>query len=79
MTYLTLVSVALATCSLFFLRLMPSQKEHVRQLAQQPPSLIAGRCMLVLLAFLMVVGTGFAILPMLPATACLRVAGGSGC
>ena len=59
--------------------LMPSQKEHVRRLAALPRSPAAGRAMVVLLVVLMVVGTGFAILPIIPQTACLRMAGGTGC
>ena len=39
----------------------------------------AGRAMWALLVALLVVGPAFAVLPVLPQTACLRIAGGSGC
>ena len=71
--------VGLACVSLLFLCLMPDQKAHVHRLAQRPRSRLAGSLMALLLLLLLVVGTGFAILPIFPQTACLRLAGGTGC
>ena len=77
--WLTLACCGIATSALAFLPLLPSQKAHVAQLAQLPPSRVAGQLMVALLAVLLIGGTGFAILPILPGTACLRIVGGSGC
>jgi len=79
MMLLTVVAVGLASCSLCFVWLMPEQKAHVAVLAMQPRSPCAGRAMVVLLLSLVFVGTGFAVLPIFPLTACLRLAGGTGC
>ena len=58
---------------------MPSQKAHVAELANRPKSRRAGTAMLGLLVGLVLVGTTLAILPILPPTACLQIAGGAGC
>ena len=79
MSYLTYLCCGLACTSLLFLKLMPDQKAHVAELAQRPPSLRAGQLMVLLLAVLVVAGTGLAVLPIFPETACLRIAGGAGC
>ena len=79
MLYLTLLSVGLACSSLAFLFLLPSQKAHVRELASRPRSPMAGVFMGLLLLVLVVVGTVFAVLPIVPSLACLRIAGGTGC
>ena len=65
--------------SLAFLFLLPSQKAHVRELASRPRSPMAGVFMGLLLLVLVVVGTVFAVLPIVPSLACLRIAGGTGC
>ena len=79
MAWLTLMCVGIACTSLVFIRLMPSQKRHVAELAALPPSRRAGVCMELLLLLLIIVGPAFAILPVFPQMACLRIAGGSGC
>ena len=77
--YLTVTSVGVASLSLCFLWLLPDQKGHVAELAARPKSPRAGAVMVALLVVLIVVGTSAAVLPILPATACLRLAGGTGC
>ena len=79
MAKLTLLCVSISTCSLLFLPLLPSQKGHIRELALLPRSKTAGKLMLLALALLMLVGTAFAVLPIIPETACLQIAGGKGC
>ena len=79
MMYLTVTAVAIALSAVLFLPLLPRQKEEVARLAGRPRSRCAGRLMAALLALLVVVGTGFAVLPIVPQTACLRLAGGAGC
>ena len=79
MASLTLLATAIATCSLVFLPLLPSQKEHVRALAKRPRSRIAGYMMVALLVMLMVAGTVLAVLPIFEETACLQIVGGKGC
>ena len=46
---------------------------------QRPPSKLAGGALLCIGALLMVVGPAFACLSVFPETACLQLAGGSGC
>ena len=79
MTYLTFLTVAVSLSTLAFLPLLPAQKDEIRALSKLPPSRGAGRAMWALLVALLVVGPAFAVLPVLPQTACLRIAGGSGC
>lgn len=79
MMYLTLLGTGLALTSLCFIPLMPSQKEHVRILAQKARSKWAGVLMAAMLLVLVIVGTTFAVLPIFPATRCLVIAGGTGC
>ena len=77
--YLTVTAVGVASLSLLCLRLLPDQKDHVAELASRPRSAVAGAAMVGLLVVLVGVGTTFAVLPILPETACLRIAGGAGC
>ncbi len=79
MSRLTLLAVAIACTSLFALPLIPSQKAHIKELALKPKSKLAGNFLAVLLVALLVLGTGLAVLPIFPQTACLRLAGGVGC
>jgi hypothetical protein len=79
MAYLTLTCAALSSSAVLLLPLMPRQKGHVRELTKHPRSKLAARAMIVLLLLLMLVGTCLAMLPIFPQTACLRLAGGTGC
>ena len=74
MTYLTFLTVAVSLSTLAFLPLLPAQKAEIRALSKLP-SRGAGRAMWALLVALLVVGPAFAVLPVLPQTACLRIAG----
>ena len=72
-------SAAIATSSLLFMPFFPRQKDDIARLKQLPPSPWMGTCTIALLALLMIFGTVFACLPIIPATSCLLIAGGSGC
>ena len=75
--YLTLATAAVALSSLAFLPLLPSQKGHIAELRLRPAAPRAGNLMVAALALLMLFGTTFTILPVLPATSCLIIAGGN--
>lgn len=79
MTYLTLLGVAIAFTSLLFMPILPRQKAHVAEMMKRPPSKLAGHALLLIGALLMVLGPGFACLSIFPQTACLQIAGGTGC
>ena len=79
MASLTLLTVAIATCSLVFMPLLPRQKDETALMMKRPPSKLAGDCMLLLGVMLMVVGPAFACLSVFPQTSCLKIAGGPGC
>jgi len=79
MAFLTVLTVLVALSSLFVLPLLPSQKPEIARLKTQPGSIVMGNLMMLLLVFMMVVGTVFSCLPIFPSTACLIIAGGSGC
>lgn len=46
---------------------------------KRPPSKLAGNALLLIGALLMVLGPAFACLSIFPQTACLQIAGGTGC
>ena len=71
--------MAIATCSLVFMPLLPRQKDETALMMKRPPSKLAGDCMLLLGVMLMVVGPAFACLSVFPQTSCLKIAGGPGC
>ena len=77
MMYLTIATAAVALSSLAFLPLLPAQKDHIAQLRLRPAAPRAGNLMVAALALLMLFGTTFTILPVLPATSCLIIAGGN--
>ena len=77
MMYLTIATAAVALSSLAFLPLLPAQKDHIAQLRLRPAAPRAGNLMVAALAALMLFGTTFTILPVLPATSCLIIAGGN--
>ena len=79
MTYLTLLGVAIALTSLLCMPIMPRQKAHVAQMMKRPPSKLAGNALLLIGALLMVLGPAFSCLAIFPQTACLQLAGGTGC
>jgi hypothetical protein len=79
MAFLTVLTVLVALSSLFVLPLLPSQKPEIARLKTQPSSIVMGNLMILLLVFMMVIGTVFSCLPIFPSTACLIIAGGSGC
>lgn len=79
MAYLTYTTMGVALCSLVFLPVLPSQKEHVARLRALPPSRCMGELSVLLLILLMVGGTALTCLPIFPQTACLVIAGGPGC
>ena len=79
MMLLTVACVLVALSGLLLLPVLPSQKAHIARLKQQPSSPLMGKLMLAFLALMMVGGTTLSCLPIVPGTACLVIAGGSGC
>ncbi|EQC38926.1 hypothetical protein SDRG_03884 [Saprolegnia diclina VS20] len=79
-TRLILVVFLIQATSLFWLWLLPRQKAHVVQLKLHGGSSAAGGGLLVLCVLLMLaLAVTTSVLPTLPTTSCLWIAGGSGC
>ena len=60
-------------------RQMCLAQDEVARLRSLPPSRALGGAAIALLLLLMVGGTVLTCLPIIPSTACLAIAGGSGC
>jgi hypothetical protein len=78
-TKLQLTCCAVGLAALLFTPLLPSQKADCARLRDAPSSSGMAHVVLVLIVLGMIYGLAMAILPVIPATACLELVGGSGC
>ena len=62
-----------------FTLLLPSQKDACARLRQGPSKAWMADAVLVVIVLGMIYGVAMSVLPIVPATACLKLVGGSGC
>ena len=78
-TKLQLTCCAVGLAALLFTPLLPAQKADCARLRDAPSSAGMANVVLALIVLGMLYGLAMAILPVIPATACLQLVGGSGC
>ena len=79
MRNLQLLCVGIALSALFFVPILPDQKDDCARLKTLDPSPFMAKATTALIIIGMLYGGLLSILPLLPATQCLEIVGGSGC